>query len=65
LLAQGEVFPSLAKLLMKSHVDKFLAVRQVAQDESGKKTAGVDGVKLPTIANDYEWSEVIVSPDDA
>ncbi len=35
----------LQKLLMKSRAAKFLAVRRVAQENSGKKTAGVDGVK--------------------
>jgi RNA-directed DNA polymerase len=35
----------LQKLLMKSHSAKLLAVRRVTQDNAGKKTAGVDGVK--------------------
>src|SRR6266849_8287581 len=38
----------LQKLLMKSCAAKFLAVRRVAQENSGKKTAGVDGVKSLT-----------------
>ena len=38
----------LQKLLMKSRAAKFLAVRRVAQENSGKKTAGVDGVKSLT-----------------
>jgi RNA-directed DNA polymerase len=33
------------KLLMKSKAAKLLAVRRVTQDNQGKKTAGVDGVK--------------------
>src|SRR6184192_3882422 len=36
---------SLQKLLMKSWSAKCLAVRRVTQDNRGKKTAGVDGVK--------------------
>jgi RNA-directed DNA polymerase len=35
----------LQKLLMKSWAAKCLAVRRVTQDNTGKKTAGVDGVK--------------------
>ena len=35
----------LQKTLMKSWYAKCLAVRRVTQDNSGKKTAGVDGVK--------------------
>ena len=38
------------KLLAKSYYAKLLAVRQVTQDNQGKKTAGVDGIKnLPPI----------------
>jgi RNA-directed DNA polymerase len=36
---------SLQKLLMKSRAARLLAVRRVTQDNQGKKTAGVDGVK--------------------
>ncbi len=36
----------LQKLLSKSFYAKLLAVRKVTQDNSGKKTAGVDGVKI-------------------
>jgi RNA-directed DNA polymerase len=35
----------LQKLLMKSEAARTLAVRRVAQDNQGKKTAGIDGVK--------------------
>src|SRR5580704_13477650 len=35
----------LQRLLMSSRAAKLLAVRRVSQDNSGKKTAGVDGVK--------------------
>ncbi len=33
------------KLLMKSRAARMLAVRRVTQDNQGKKTAGIDGVK--------------------
>ena len=35
----------LQKTLMRSWSNKMLAVRRVTQDNRGKKTAGVDGVK--------------------
>ena len=35
----------LQRLLMTSQAAKLLAVRRVTQDNRGKKTAGVDGVK--------------------
>ncbi|MFM6062955.1 MAG: reverse transcriptase N-terminal domain-containing protein, partial [Microcystis panniformis] len=38
----------LQKLLSKSYSAKALAVRRVTQDNQGKKTAGVDGVKSLT-----------------
>lgn len=38
----------LQKLLLSSHSAKALAVRRVSQDNQGKKTAGVDGVKSLT-----------------
>jgi RNA-directed DNA polymerase len=47
---RGDVktFRRLQKLLMKSWYAKALAVRRVTQDNQGKKTAGVDGVKSLT-----------------
>lgn len=38
----------LQRLLMKSHGGRLLAVRRVSQDNQGKKTAGIDGVKSLT-----------------
>ncbi len=38
----------LQRLLTKSHYAKLLAVRRVSQDNQGKKTAGIDGVKSLT-----------------
>ncbi|WP_017295365.1 group II intron reverse transcriptase/maturase [Geminocystis herdmanii] len=39
---------SLQRLLIKSYYGKLLATRKVTQDNQGKKTAGVDGVKSLT-----------------
>ena len=38
----------LQKLLLRSHYAKLLAVRQVTQDNRGKKTPGVDGIAALT-----------------
>jgi RNA-directed DNA polymerase len=38
----------LQRLLMKSHGGRLMAVRRVTQDNQGKKTAGIDGVKSLT-----------------
>jgi RNA-directed DNA polymerase len=35
----------LQRLLIKSHYGRLLAVRRVTQDNQGKKTAGIDGIK--------------------
>src|SRR5436190_10601826 len=35
----------LQKLLMKSEAARLIAVRRVTQDNQGKKTAGIDGIK--------------------
>src|SRR5260221_7054846 len=35
----------LQKLLMKSEAARFLAVRRITQENQGKKTAGIDGIK--------------------
>ena len=37
---------SLQRLLMKSQAARTLAVRKVTQDNQGKRTAGIDGVKF-------------------
>jgi len=39
---------SLQRLLVKSYYGKLLATRKVTQDNQGRKTAGVDGVKALT-----------------
>src|ERR687885_1049779 len=38
----------LQKLLIKSRAAKLLAVRRVTQENKGKRTAGIDGVKALT-----------------
>jgi RNA-directed DNA polymerase len=40
-----KVVHSLQRLLLKSRAARMLAVRRVTQENQGKKTAGVDGVK--------------------
>lgn len=47
----------LQKLLMKSEAARLLAVRRVTQDNQGKKTAGVDGVKSVRPANRLTMAE--------
>src|SRR5436305_14689774 len=48
--ARGDVkaVHNLQRLLLKSWSAKCLAARRVTQDNQGKKTAGVDGVKSLT-----------------
>lgn len=43
-----KTYRRLQKLLLKSWYAKALAVRRISQDNKGKKTAGVDGVKSLT-----------------
>ena len=45
---------SLQKLILKSQAGKLLAIRQVTQLNSGKKTAGVDGKKSLTFEERFE-----------
>jgi len=47
----------LQKTLMKSWYAKLLATRQVTQDNQGKKTAGVDGVKSLNYAQRLELAK--------
>ncbi len=49
----------LQKLLMKSKAARLLAVRRVTQDNQGKKTAGVDGVKSVKPAHRLTMAEMI------
>jgi RNA-directed DNA polymerase len=50
---------SLQKLLMKSRAARLLAVRRVTQDNQGKKTAGIDGVKSVPPVKRFEMAERI------
>nr|WP_283755230.1 group II intron reverse transcriptase/maturase [Roseofilum acuticapitatum] len=45
----------LQKILSKSYYARLLAVRKVSQDNPGKKTAGIDGVKAITPKQRLEW----------
>jgi len=49
----------LQKLLMKSEAARLLAVRRVTQDNQGKKTAGVDGIKSIKPARRYTMAQDI------
>src|SRR6266852_1583908 len=49
----------LQKLLMKSRAARMLAVRRVTQDNQGKKTAGIDGVKSVAPAGRLALAEAI------
>jgi RNA-directed DNA polymerase len=46
----------LQKLLLRSHYAKLLAVRQVTQDNQGKKTPGVDGRTTLTPSERLDWA---------
>lgn len=49
----------LQKLLMKSKAAQLIAVRRVTQDNQGKKTAGVDGVKSVNPQSRLQLAEMI------
>ncbi len=49
----------LQKLLMKSKSARLLAVRRVTQDNQGKKTAGIDGVKSVSPKGRFTLAESI------
>jgi RNA-directed DNA polymerase len=49
----------LQKLLVKSWYARLLAVRRISQDNRGKKTAGVDGVKSLTPAGRWRLANAI------
>jgi RNA-directed DNA polymerase len=49
----------LQKLLVKSWYARLLAVRRVTQDNRGKHTAGIDGVKVLTPAKRFALSRAI------
>ena len=47
------------KLLLKSRSARLVAVRRVTQDNQGKKTAGIDGVKSVSPAGRFALTEAI------
>src|SRR5207245_5130286 len=49
----------LQKLLTKSEAARLVAVRRVTQDNQGKKTAGVDGVKSVPTKQRFDLAERI------
>jgi len=49
----------LQKLMMKSRAARLLAVRRVAQENQGKKTAGIDGVKSVRSKERFLMAETI------
>ena len=48
---------TLQKLLMKSRAARLLAVRRVTQDNRGKKTAGIDGIKSVRPKQRFEMAD--------
>jgi len=56
---------TLQRLLMRSWSAKLLAVRRVTQDNQGKKTAGVDGVKSLTAKQRLTLSHTLTMGDKA
>ena len=57
------VVRSLQRLLMKSEAGRCLAVRRVTQDNRGKNTAGVDGVKAVPPAQRSRLGALLGQPD--
>ena len=55
----------LQRLLVRSRSAKLLAVRRVSQDNRGKRTAGVDGVKLLTPAQRLALAARLTLPTKA
>src|SRR5215831_17707836 len=58
-----QVVHSLQRLLMKSEAARCLAVRRVTQDNQGKNTAGVDGVKAVPPAQRFLLVAALGQPD--
>jgi RNA-directed DNA polymerase len=57
LSGQNAKVRKLQKLLVKSYYAKLLAVRRVTQDNQGKRTSGVDGIKSITPKQRLELAE--------
>ena len=58
-----QVVHSLQRLLMKSEAARCLAVRRVTQDNRGKNTAGVDGVRAVPPAQRSRLVTLLGQPD--
>ena len=56
---------TLQRLLMHSWSAKLLAVRRITQDNQGKKTAGVDGVKSLTPTQRLRLAQTLTLGDKA
>lgn len=50
----------LQKILLSSQAAKLKAVRRVTQDNRGKKTAGVDGIKLIFPEKRFELANLLI-----
>ncbi len=50
---------SLQRLILKSQAARFLAIRQVSQLNTGKKTAGIDGVKSLDFTGRFELEALL------
>ena len=50
---------SLQKLVISSHAARMLAIRQVTQLNTGKKTAGIDGVKSLSFKQRFELEKTL------
>ena len=62
---ESKTVRSLQRLLMKSRSAKLLAVRRVTQDNRGKATAGVDGVKSLPPAERLDLANTLALPSPA
>ncbi len=49
----------LQKLVLSSHAARMLAIRQVSQLNTGKKTAGIDGVKSLTFKQRFDLETIL------
>ncbi len=65
-LGQWKQLRRLQKLLLKSYTNLLLAVRQITQQNNGKKTAGVDKEVIKTPEQRVKlvkgWKETAISP---
>ena len=50
---------SLQKLVLSSHAARMLAIRQVTQLNTGKKTAGIDGIKSLTFNERFQLEKTL------